>query len=125
MYKKTTLNNLQDTETVCWYHQPHQRNLPLYFFLFQSAHLAMIDTLMMAYTVETVSVEKVMACIRQYSSCNPEVETPYDTEDAVTTWINKVGTIICQCVSVCIFFLLTEEVLPQFHLACFPHASRS
>uniref|UniRef100_A0A3Q1F252 Calmodulin regulated spectrin-associated protein family, member 2a n=1 Tax=Acanthochromis polyacanthus TaxID=80966 RepID=A0A3Q1F252_9TELE len=56
-----------------------------------SAHLAMIDTLMMAYTVETVNVEKVMACIRQYSSSNPEVETPYDTEDAVTTWINKVN----------------------------------
>ncbi|XP_074490684.1 calmodulin-regulated spectrin-associated protein 2a isoform X2 [Sebastes fasciatus] len=56
-----------------------------------SAHLAMIDTLMMAYTVETVSIEKVMACIRQYSSRDPEVETPYDTEDAVTTWINKVN----------------------------------
>ncbi|XP_026179556.1 calmodulin-regulated spectrin-associated protein 2a isoform X2 [Mastacembelus armatus] len=55
-----------------------------------SAHLAMIDTLMMAYTVETVSVEKVMTCIHQYSSCDPDVETPYDTEDAVTTWINKV-----------------------------------
>ena len=51
----------------------------------------MIDTLMMAYTVETVSMEKVMACIRQYSSSNTEVETPYDTEDAVTTWINMVG----------------------------------
>uniref|UniRef100_A0A8C4GES8 Calmodulin regulated spectrin-associated protein family, member 2a n=1 Tax=Dicentrarchus labrax TaxID=13489 RepID=A0A8C4GES8_DICLA len=56
-----------------------------------SAHLAMIDTLMMAYTVETVSVEKVVTCIRQYSPCDPEVETPYDTEDAVTTWINKVN----------------------------------
>ncbi|XP_047442904.1 calmodulin-regulated spectrin-associated protein 2a isoform X2 [Mugil cephalus] len=56
-----------------------------------SAHLAMIDTLMMAYTVETVSAEKVMTCIRQYSSRSPEVETPYDTEDAVTTWINKVN----------------------------------
>ncbi|XP_068176438.1 calmodulin-regulated spectrin-associated protein 2a isoform X2 [Antennarius striatus] len=56
-----------------------------------SAHLAMIDTLMMAYTMETVSGEKVMACLRQYSSCNPEVETPYDTEDAVTTWVNKVN----------------------------------
>ncbi|KAK2835391.1 hypothetical protein Q5P01_015875 [Channa striata] len=55
-----------------------------------SAHLAMIDTLMMAYTVEIMSVDKVMACIGQYSSCNPEVEVPYDTEDAVTTWINKV-----------------------------------
>ncbi|XP_041790705.1 calmodulin-regulated spectrin-associated protein 2a isoform X2 [Chelmon rostratus] len=55
------------------------------------AHLAMIDTLMMAYTVETVSTEKVMACVRQYSSCDPEVEALYDTEDAVTTWINKVN----------------------------------
>jgi len=57
----------------------------------------MIDALMMAYTVETVTVEKVMACICQYSSspCKPEVETPYDTEDAVTTWINKVCNGVC------------------------------
>ncbi|XP_054905671.1 calmodulin-regulated spectrin-associated protein 2a isoform X2 [Poeciliopsis prolifica] len=55
------------------------------------AHLAMIDTLMMAYTVETVNVEKVMACTHQYSSCDSEEERPYDTEDAVTTWINKVN----------------------------------
>ncbi|XP_034035904.1 calmodulin-regulated spectrin-associated protein 2a isoform X3 [Thalassophryne amazonica] len=56
-----------------------------------SAHLAMIDTLMMAYTLETVSAEKVISCIQQYSSCSPEVETPYDTEDAITTWINKIN----------------------------------
>uniref|UniRef100_A0A8C5DNL8 Calmodulin-regulated spectrin-associated protein 2 n=1 Tax=Gouania willdenowi TaxID=441366 RepID=A0A8C5DNL8_GOUWI len=56
-----------------------------------SAHLAMIDTLMMAYTVETMSPEKVLACICQYPSPNPEVETPCDSEDAVTTWINKVS----------------------------------
>lgn len=59
----------------------------------------MIDALMMAYTVETVSVEKVMACIRQYSSSSPEMETPYDTEDAATTWINKVGNL-----RVCVLF---------------------
>ncbi|XP_069377963.1 calmodulin-regulated spectrin-associated protein 2a isoform X8 [Paralichthys olivaceus] len=56
-----------------------------------SAHLAMIDTLMMAYTVEAVSAEKVMASVSQYTPCKPEVEMPYDTEDAVTTWINKVN----------------------------------
>lgn len=64
-----------------------------------SAHLAMIDTLMMAYTVEAVSVEKVMACICQYPSCYPEVETPYDTEDAVTTWINKVNEYLKEIVA--------------------------
>uniref|UniRef100_A0A9J8D5Y7 Calmodulin regulated spectrin-associated protein family, member 2a n=1 Tax=Cyprinus carpio carpio TaxID=630221 RepID=A0A9J8D5Y7_CYPCA len=54
-----------------------------------SAHLAMIDTLMMAYTAETVSVEKVMACMQQYSTDYPDGDVPYDTEDALTSWINK------------------------------------
>ncbi|XP_036376704.1 calmodulin-regulated spectrin-associated protein 2a isoform X3 [Megalops cyprinoides] len=56
-----------------------------------SAHLAMIDTLMMAYTVEMVSVEKVVSCVQQYSSFYPDGDVPYDTEDAVATWINKVN----------------------------------
>ncbi|XP_062411442.1 calmodulin-regulated spectrin-associated protein 2a isoform X2 [Sardina pilchardus] len=56
-----------------------------------SAHLAVMDTLMMAHTVETVSVEKVVACLRQYSTMYPDGDTPYDTEDAVTSWMNKVN----------------------------------
>ncbi|KAK5859889.1 hypothetical protein PBY51_021408 [Eleginops maclovinus] len=61
-----------------------------------SSHLALIDTLMMAYTVEMVSVERVMSCINRYSSADPSQgdghiqELPYDTEDAIATWINKV-----------------------------------
>nr|XP_043881089.1 calmodulin-regulated spectrin-associated protein 2 isoform X1 [Solea senegalensis] len=62
-----------------------------------SSHLALIDTLMMAYTVEMVSVERVMSCINRFSSAEPShsdghiPELPYDTEDAITTWINKVN----------------------------------
>ncbi|XP_037644183.1 calmodulin-regulated spectrin-associated protein 2 isoform X1 [Sebastes umbrosus] len=58
-----------------------------------SSHLALIDTLMMAYTVEMVSVERVMSCINRYSSAEPShiQELPYDTEDAIATWINKVN----------------------------------
>ncbi|XP_057696789.1 calmodulin-regulated spectrin-associated protein 2a isoform X2 [Corythoichthys intestinalis] len=56
-----------------------------------SAHLAMIDSLMMAYSVDTLIVEKVMASIRQYSSCYSEEEMPSDSEGAVTTWINKIN----------------------------------
>ncbi|XP_034039981.1 calmodulin-regulated spectrin-associated protein 2 isoform X2 [Thalassophryne amazonica] len=62
-----------------------------------SSHLALIDTLMMAYTVEMVSVERVMSCINRYSSADPSnsdrhiQQLPYDTEDAITTWINKVN----------------------------------
>ncbi|XP_029970034.1 calmodulin-regulated spectrin-associated protein 2 [Salarias fasciatus] len=59
-----------------------------------SSHLALIDTLMMAYTVEMVSVERVMSCINRYASAEPSrsdaQQLPYDTEDAITTWINKV-----------------------------------
>lgn len=57
----------------------------------QSAHLAMVDTLMMAYTVEMVSVEKVVACAQRYSAFFQATDLPYDIEDAVTYWINKVG----------------------------------
>ncbi|XP_056211902.1 calmodulin-regulated spectrin-associated protein 2 isoform X3 [Falco biarmicus] len=56
-----------------------------------SAHLAMIDTLMMAYTVEMVSVEKVIACTQQYSSFFQATDVPYDIEDAIMYWINKVN----------------------------------
>lgn len=62
-----------------------------------SSHLALIDTLMMAYTVEMVSVERVMSCINRFSAAEPLLcdehmhELPYDTEDAIITWINKVN----------------------------------
>ncbi|NXP08153.1 CAMP2 protein, partial [Thinocorus orbignyianus] len=56
-----------------------------------SAHLAMIDTLMMAYTVEMVSIEKVIACTQHYSSFFQATDLPYDIEDAVMYWINKVN----------------------------------
>ncbi|XP_029473557.1 calmodulin-regulated spectrin-associated protein 2 isoform X3 [Rhinatrema bivittatum] len=56
-----------------------------------SAHLAMIDTLMMAYTVEMVSIEKVLACTQQYSPLFQATDMPYDIEDAIMYWINKVN----------------------------------
>lgn len=51
----------------------------------------MTDTLMMAYTAEMVSTEKVVACAQQYAAFSHASDLPYDTEDAVTYWINKVG----------------------------------
>ncbi|XP_032955356.1 calmodulin-regulated spectrin-associated protein 2 isoform X3 [Rhinolophus ferrumequinum] len=56
-----------------------------------SAHLAMVDALMMAYAVEMVSVEKVVACAQQYSAFFQASDLPYDIEDAVLYWINKVN----------------------------------
>ncbi|XP_052388255.1 calmodulin-regulated spectrin-associated protein 2 [Carassius gibelio] len=56
-----------------------------------TSHLALIDTLMMAYTVEMVSVERVLTCIQKFTPFPPEEDFPYDAEEAVTTWINKVN----------------------------------
>ncbi|KAI1882912.1 hypothetical protein AGOR_G00239780 [Albula goreensis] len=56
-----------------------------------SAHLALIDTLMMAYTAEMVSLERVLSCLQKYRTPDSEDEVPYDTEEAVTSWINKVN----------------------------------
>ncbi|XP_045061220.1 calmodulin-regulated spectrin-associated protein 2a isoform X4 [Coregonus clupeaformis] len=65
-----------------------------------NAHLAVIDTLMMAYTVETVSLEKVVACVLQYSSHHDEdADTAYDTENAMTSWINKVNEYLKDIIS--------------------------
>lgn len=85
----------------------------------QSSHLALIDTLMMAYTVEMVSVERVMSCINRYSEPSHGdrhvQELPYDTEDAIITWINKVHTqrhphaCVCVCVHATQGCVLSED----------------
>ncbi|KAJ7993455.1 hypothetical protein DPEC_G00272610 [Dallia pectoralis] len=81
---------ITDQERLVTERDLHNRPLQM------SAHLAMIDTLMTAFTVETVSVEKVGACLLRYSSPHDEdqdedQDTPYDTEEALTNWINKVN----------------------------------
>ncbi|XP_061749359.1 calmodulin-regulated spectrin-associated protein 1-B-like isoform X2 [Nerophis ophidion] len=57
-----------------------------------SAHVPMIDSLMMAYTVEMISIEKVVASVERFSTFNPSKELPFDMEDAMVFWINKVNT---------------------------------
>lgn len=90
----------------------------------QSSHLALIDTLMMAYTVEMVSVERVMSCINRYSSAEPShsdrhiQELPYDTEDAIITWLNKVDTetLVCahKTTRMCLQSVTTVHILEPF-----------
>ena len=58
----------------------------------QSAHMPMIDALMMAYTVEMISIEKVVASVKRFSTFSASKELPFDLEDAMVFWINKVGT---------------------------------
>jgi len=52
--------------------------------------MAMIDALMMAYTVEMISIEKVVASVKRFSTFSASKELPYDLEDAMVFWINKV-----------------------------------
>lgn len=93
-----SLNSRKLSENILCEHE-FELNLSL-----QSSHLALIDTLMMAYTVEMVSVERVMSCIGRYASTDPSrgeghlQDLPYDTEDAIVTWINKVhtGALLCR-----------------------------
>ncbi|XP_047448075.1 calmodulin-regulated spectrin-associated protein 1-B isoform X3 [Mugil cephalus] len=57
-----------------------------------SAHMPMIDALMMAYTVEMISIEKVVASVKRFSTFSASKELPFDLEDAMVFWINKVNT---------------------------------
>lgn len=54
--------------------------------------MPMIDALMMAYTVEMISIEKVVASVKRFSTFSASKELPFDLEDAMIFWINKVRT---------------------------------
>ncbi|KAL0192757.1 hypothetical protein M9458_011053, partial [Cirrhinus mrigala] len=54
-----------------------------------SSHIPMIDALMMAYTVEMISIEKVVTCVKRFSTFSASKELPFDLEDAMVFWINK------------------------------------
>ncbi|CAB1429476.1 unnamed protein product [Pleuronectes platessa] len=56
-----------------------------------SSHMPMIDALMMAYTVEMISIEKVVASVKRFSTFSASKELPFDLEDTMVFWINKVN----------------------------------
>ncbi|NP_001159727.1 calmodulin-regulated spectrin-associated protein 1a [Danio rerio] len=55
-----------------------------------SAHIPLIDALMMAYTVEMMPIERVVASVKRFSTFCASKELPFDMEDAALFWINKV-----------------------------------
>ncbi|XP_072228129.1 calmodulin-regulated spectrin-associated protein 1a isoform X2 [Leuresthes tenuis] len=56
-----------------------------------SSHIHLIDALMMAYAVEMMSVESVVSSVKRFSNFSASKELPYDLEDAMIFWINKVN----------------------------------
>ncbi|XP_064798051.1 calmodulin-regulated spectrin-associated protein 1-B-like isoform X2 [Oncorhynchus masou masou] len=56
-----------------------------------SSHITLIDSLMMAYTVEMISIEQVVGCVKRFSTFSASKELPFDLEDAMVFWINKVN----------------------------------
>lgn len=56
--------------------------------------MAMVDALMMAYTVEMISIEKVVASVKRFSTFSASKELPYDLEDAMVFWVNKVSATV-------------------------------
>ncbi|KAM7368810.1 hypothetical protein PAMP_013117 [Pampus punctatissimus] len=56
-----------------------------------NSHIHLIDALMMAYTVEMISIEKVVSSVKRFSNFSASKELPFDLEDAIVFWINKVN----------------------------------
>ncbi|KAK3087075.1 hypothetical protein FSP39_001312 [Pinctada imbricata] len=55
-----------------------------------AAHLALIDSLMMAYVREVLTIERVVQAVRNFTTFNASSELPGNAEDAALFWINKV-----------------------------------
>uniref|UniRef100_A0AAQ5X5L0 Calmodulin regulated spectrin-associated protein 1a n=1 Tax=Amphiprion ocellaris TaxID=80972 RepID=A0AAQ5X5L0_AMPOC len=56
-----------------------------------NSHIHLIDALIMAYTVEMISIEKVVSSVKRFSNFSASKELPFDLEDAMVFWINKVN----------------------------------
>uniref|UniRef100_A0AAQ4S9V5 Calmodulin regulated spectrin-associated protein 1a n=1 Tax=Gasterosteus aculeatus aculeatus TaxID=481459 RepID=A0AAQ4S9V5_GASAC len=56
-----------------------------------SSHVHLIDALMMAYIVEMISIEKVVSSVKRFSNFSASKDLPFDLEDAMVFWINKVN----------------------------------
>ncbi|XP_034566244.1 calmodulin-regulated spectrin-associated protein 1a isoform X2 [Notolabrus celidotus] len=56
-----------------------------------SSHIHLIDALMMAYIVGMISIEKVVSSVKRFSNFSASKELPFDLEDAMMFWINKVN----------------------------------
>ncbi|KAM3842460.1 calmodulin-regulated spectrin-associated protein 1-B-like [Diretmus argenteus] len=56
-----------------------------------SSHIHLIDALMMAYIVEMISIETVVSSVKRFSNFSASKELPFDLEDAMVFWINKVN----------------------------------
>uniref|UniRef100_A0A8C4NGA3 Patronin n=2 Tax=Eptatretus burgeri TaxID=7764 RepID=A0A8C4NGA3_EPTBU len=57
--------------------------------LHTDSHMAMLDSLMLACSVERMSVEQAVAATRRISPLTPGRDLPYDLEGAMLLWINK------------------------------------
>ncbi|KAL1253415.1 hypothetical protein QQF64_018108, partial [Cirrhinus molitorella] len=55
-----------------------------------SSHIPLIDALMMAYMVEMMAIDRVVASVKRFSTFCASKELPFDMEDAMLFWINKV-----------------------------------
>ncbi|KAJ7986793.1 hypothetical protein DPEC_G00332060 [Dallia pectoralis] len=55
-----------------------------------SSHISLIDALMMAYTIEMMSVERVVASLKRFAPFSASQDLPFDLEDVMIFWINEV-----------------------------------
>ncbi|KAF7650879.1 hypothetical protein LDENG_00119160 [Lucifuga dentata] len=56
-----------------------------------NSHINLIDALMMAYMLEMISIEKVVSSVKRFSNFSASKDLPFDLEDAMVFWINKVN----------------------------------
>ena len=60
-----------------------------WFFLFQSAHMAVIEALMQLFIKEQVSVERVLNTVKRFSAPVSTSEAPTDPDSALLLWTKR------------------------------------
>ncbi|XP_053704528.1 calmodulin-regulated spectrin-associated protein 1-B-like isoform X1 [Synchiropus splendidus] len=57
-----------------------------------SSHMHLIDALMMVVTAGMISIDKVVTSVQRFANFSASKEMPFDLEDAMVFWVNKVNT---------------------------------
>ncbi len=58
--------------------------------------MSMMDALMRVHLNELVTVERAVQAVRRFATFNASSELPYDAEDALLFWLNKVAVSVKQ-----------------------------
>lgn len=63
-----------------------------------SAHIGLIDSLMLAFSIKKMRLDSVINSIKKYTKYSPSVDLPNNIETTCILWLNKITKTVLNCI---------------------------